>query len=211
VLMDVQMPEMDGLEATRRIRDPESAVLDHGVPIIAMTAHAMQGDRERCLAAGMDDYVTKPISPQVLADALDRWLPPDYAVPTTHAPSQTGAGRASAPPEATVFDEAGLLGRLMGDEALARAVIDGFLDDAPRQIDALTACLRAGDASGASRQAHTIKGASATVGGEALASVAQEMERAAMSGDLDGVRDRLPDLEAAFDRLRAAMTEFAGR
>ena len=75
VLMDVQMPEMDGLTATRAIRDPRSAVRDHGIPIIAMTAHAMQGDRELCLAAGMDDYVTKPVSRQALADALDRWLP----------------------------------------------------------------------------------------------------------------------------------------
>jgi CheY-like chemotaxis protein len=75
VLMDVQMPEMDGLEATRRIRNPQSAVINHGIPIIAMTAHAMQGDRERCLEAGMNDYVTKPVSPQALAEALDKWLP----------------------------------------------------------------------------------------------------------------------------------------
>jgi PAS domain S-box-containing protein len=75
VLMDVQMPEMDGLEATRRIRNPQSAVINHGIPIIAMTAHAMQGDRERCLEAGMNDYVTKPVSPQALVEALDKWLP----------------------------------------------------------------------------------------------------------------------------------------
>jgi len=75
VLMDVMMPEMDGLEATRRIRDPQSAVLDPTIPIIAMTANAMRGDRERCLAAGMDDYVPKPIAPRDLERALDKWLP----------------------------------------------------------------------------------------------------------------------------------------
>jgi len=75
VLMDVQMPEMDGLEATRHIRDPQSAVLNHRIPILAMTAHAMQGDRERCLEAGMNDYVAKPVAPQTLAEALDTWLP----------------------------------------------------------------------------------------------------------------------------------------
>ena len=75
VLMDVQMPEMDGFEATQRIRQAGSAVLNRRIPIVAMTAHAMQGDRERCLAAGMNDYVYKPVSPQALARALDRWLP----------------------------------------------------------------------------------------------------------------------------------------
>ncbi|NLA74245.1 MAG: response regulator, partial [Deltaproteobacteria bacterium] len=74
VLMDVQMPEMDGLEATRIIRDPGSSVLDHNVKIIAMTAHAMQGDRERCINAGMDDYTNKPIRPQELLDAIERQI-----------------------------------------------------------------------------------------------------------------------------------------
>jgi len=75
VLMDVQMPEMDGIEATREIRNLQSAVRNHQIPIIAMTAHALQGDRERCIEAGMNDYVPKPISPQILAEALEKWLP----------------------------------------------------------------------------------------------------------------------------------------
>jgi CheY-like chemotaxis protein len=75
--MDVQMPEMDGLEATRIIREPHSPVLDHRIPIIAMTAHAMQGDRERCLEAGMNDFVSKPVSPQALIEAMNTWLPPE--------------------------------------------------------------------------------------------------------------------------------------
>ncbi len=74
VLMDVQMPVLDGMEATRQIRDPQSAVLDHAIPIIAMTAEAMQGDREKCLEAGMNDYVAKPVTPQALAERLERWL-----------------------------------------------------------------------------------------------------------------------------------------
>jgi two-component system sensor histidine kinase/response regulator len=74
VLMDVQMPVLDGMEATRQIRDPHSAVLDRTIPIIAMTAEAMQGDRERCLDAGMNDYVAKPVTPQALAERLGRWL-----------------------------------------------------------------------------------------------------------------------------------------
>jgi CheY-like chemotaxis protein len=75
VLMDVQMPVMDGLEATRRIREEASPVLDRRIPVIAMTANAMQGDREACLQAGMDDYVAKPVKSEALAEALARWLP----------------------------------------------------------------------------------------------------------------------------------------
>ena len=210
VLMDVQMPEIDGFEATRRIRDPGSAVLNHAVPIIAMTAHAMQGDRERCLEAGMDDYVTKPISPEALADALDRWLPRDDAVPPVHAPAGPGtaipasAGRVEPP----VFDRAGMMARLMDDQELARIVVDGFLEDAPRLIEALRSCLGSGDAPGAIRGAHTIKGASATVGGEALRAVAAAMEIAATDGDFATVTARLPDLVSELGRLRAAMSDF---
>ncbi len=74
VLMDCQMPEMDGFEATRRIRDPRTGVRNAAVPVVAMTAHAMDGDREACLAAGMDDYIAKPVRPQELLDTLTRWL-----------------------------------------------------------------------------------------------------------------------------------------
>ncbi len=210
VLMDVQMPGVDGLEATRRIRDPRSAVLDHAIPIIAMTAHAMQGDRERCLEAGMDDYVSKPISPEALADALDRWLPSDDVTPAAMVPAgprrtvPAGAGDAAAP----AFDSAGMMDRLMGDQDLARIVVDGFLEDAPRLVQGLRDALAAGDGEVAVRQAHTIKGASATVGGEALRAVALRMERAGSAGDFEAVTARLPELESELDRLRSAMLDF---
>ncbi len=208
VLMDVQMPEMDGLEATRRIRDPRSAVRQHEIPIVAMTAHAMRGDRERCLEAGMNDYVTKPVSAQALADALERWLPRDDAVPPAHAPAGPGtaAPAMAGGPDAPVFDRAGMMARLVDDEDLARIVVDGFLEDAPKQIETLRTCLAAGDPAGALRQAHTIKGASAAVGGEALRAVAFEMEKAALAGDFEAVTARLADLDSEFARLKEAMT-----
>ena len=210
VLMDVQMPEMDGLEATRHIRDPRSAVLQHGIPIIAMTAHALQGDREECLAAGMDDYVTKPVSPQSLAEALDRWLPREDTARPAHAPTgpEAAAPAAAGDHEAPVFDRAGMLARLMGDEDLARTVVNGFLEDVPRQIEALRSYLGAGDVAGAFRQAHTMKGASANVGGEALRAAALEMEKAGRAGDLEAVAARLPDIESQFARLKEAMHDF---
>jgi PAS domain S-box-containing protein len=92
VLMDVQMPEMDGLEATRIIRDPQSHVLDHQIPIIAMTAHAMRGDREYCLETGMNDYITKPVSPHVLAEALNKWLPREDSSPLPEATRRDADG-----------------------------------------------------------------------------------------------------------------------
>jgi HPt (histidine-containing phosphotransfer) domain-containing protein len=109
-----------------------------------------------------------------------------------------------------VFDRTGLMARVLEDEDLARTVVQGFLDDAPSLIEALKDALRAGDESGAIRQAHTIKGASATVGGEALSAVAQEMETAATAGDLAQAGERLPDLESEFGRLRTAMGVLAG-
>jgi PAS domain S-box-containing protein len=146
LLMDMQMPVMDGLEATRQIRSPQSAIPNHRVPIIAMTAHAMQGDRERCI-------------------------------------------------------ETGMLKRLMNDEDLAQVVIESFLDDTPRQIEALRRYLEAWDAPGAERQAHTLRGASSNVGGEALRALAFEMEKAGKAGDLGSVRARMDDLEREFARL----------
>lgn len=102
ILMDMQMPELDGLETTRRIRQPNSTVLNPRLPIIAMTANAMRGDRGRCLDAGMNDYIAKPVSIRTLAAALDLWLPaPDATEP--HAPDTAGASAlgASSPPAAT--------------------------------------------------------------------------------------------------------------
>jgi CheY-like chemotaxis protein len=93
VLMDVQMPEMDGIEATRQIRDPQSRVLNHRVPIVAMTAHAMGDDRDKCLQAGMDDYITKPVRVPVLAAALEKWLRPARAC----SPAQDSPANAPCP------------------------------------------------------------------------------------------------------------------
>ncbi|MEN6448327.1 MAG: response regulator, partial [Syntrophaceae bacterium] len=207
VLMDVQMPVMDGLEATRSIRDPKSRVRNRQIPIIAMTAHAMQGDRERCLDAGMNDYVSKPVEPRVLAEVLEKWLPRKPGVSAGQRPDDAAEPAAATVLEAgaTVFDRTGVMARLMGDEDLVRMVADGFLQDIPRQIEALKGYLETGDAPGAERQAHTIKGASANVGGEALRAVAFEIEKAGKAGDLEVVRARLPELETQFVRLKEAM------
>jgi HPt (histidine-containing phosphotransfer) domain-containing protein len=158
----------------------------------------------------MNDYVSKPISPQALADALDKWLPQDTAarkekVPAkAHVHTPATPGTAGAP----VFDKSDIIARMDNDEDLAREVIVGFLDDIPRQISALRGYLEAGDTVRVERQAHTIKGASASVGGEALRVVAFEMEKAGKAGELEVITASLPELEAQFARLKVAMNEF---
>ena len=109
---------------------------------------------------------------------------------------------------APVFDRAGMMARLMDDEDLAQTVIDGFLKDIPKQIEALRSYLEAGDTAAALRQAHTIKGASANVGGEALRAAAISMENAGRVGDVEAVKARLLDIESQFGRLREAMNAF---
>jgi len=209
VLMDMQMPEMDGIEATREIRNPQSAVRNHQIPIIAMTAHALHGDREKCIEAGMNDYLTKPIFPQALADALEKWLPRETKVSGLQAlgDAKDRTSVTAREQEIPVFDKAGMMVRLMDDEDLARTVVGGFLEDIPRQIEVLKGCLEAGDAPRAERQAHSIKGASANVGGAALSAVAFEMEKAGKTGNLEAVAARLPELETQFARLKATMEQ----
>jgi len=210
VLMDLQMPEMDGLEATRRVRNPKSAIPNRQIPIIAMTAHAMQGDRERCLEAGMNDYVSKPVTPRALAEALDKWLPKENAECRKKKEEIDEGGSPSSlitHHSSRIFDRAGMMARLMDDEELARTVVEGFLDDIPRQIAAVKGYLETGDAPGVERQAHSIKGASANVGGERLREVAFELEKAAKAGDLSAAGGHMAELEAQFGRLKEAMTK----
>ncbi len=206
VLMDVQMPEMDGLEAARRIRDPNSPVLDHQIPIIAMTAYAMASDREKCRDAGMSDYLSKPIVPQDLSRALSRWLPKSNHAATKQRPvAAARPGKERCGHNAVIFDKAGLMTRLAGDEQLARNVLQTYLEETPEEIAALKAYLQAGDAPSIERQAHMIRGASANVGAEAVRAVSFEIEKMAKAGDLQRAAIHLPELESQFGRLSKVM------
>jgi CheY-like chemotaxis protein len=206
VLMDVLMPEMNGLEATRMIRDRHSAVRNSAIPIVAMTAAAMRGDRERCLEAGMNDYLAKPVALASLVKTLNTWLPQE-AVPPSQPPSQPAAGGVApevSEPEAPIFDRAGMLERLM-DEEMVAIILARFLESAPQQIASLRSLLEAGDVEGATRQAHSLKGAASNVGGERLRQVAFAVERAARAGDLRAAAEHLVELEPQFHQLRAAI------
>ncbi len=158
VLMDVQMPGMDGFEATRRIRASGQAY--DGVPIIAMTAHALEGDRERCAAAGMDDYVSKPVNPAVLAKVMDKYL------------DRTPGG----------LDRHAILQRVGGDEDLMREVIGIFLDDIPGRIRAIEKAVERGDPDTVQAEAHAVKGSAGNIGASGLYDAAGRLETAAKAG-----------------------------
>ena len=193
VLMDMQMPEMDGLSATRALRaDPAL----RGLPIIAMTANAMKADLDACLAAGMDDYVTKPIDRAVLAATLRKWLPasarigagqPDTAAgATTPAAAAPQPGPAPAPPAPLDgLDVSNALVRLgIGFDALQRLLIR-FADGQPQALAALRAAADAGDADAAAKAAHAIAGAAGNLGADGLRDAAKALESAARAGARD--------------------------
>jgi len=210
VLMDVQMPEMDGMEATRVARSASGGVLNPNIPIIAMTAHAMQGDREACLRAGMNDYLAKPVSPATLSCLLEKWLDrPDTAPDLNQARSAAvdparspEIGAASVEDALPAFDEDALLDRLAGDRDLATGIIGQFLEDIPKQIARLKGFLDSGDIKAAGLQAHTIKGAASAVSGEALTNIAFAMEKAGNAGDFERAKSMLGELQSQFERLR---------
>jgi CheY-like chemotaxis protein/HPt (histidine-containing phosphotransfer) domain-containing protein len=203
VLMDMRMPVMDGIEATRRIRDPQSQVLNRDIPIIALTANAMQSDRDSCLAAGMNDFVSKPMMKIELRNALARWLGTgDAAIRTA---DRQAASSTTAEEGPLIFDREGVMGRLDGDHELAQIVFASFLEDTPSQIQVLRDLVKNGNAPGVARQAHAIRGAASNVGGERLRAVASEMEGAADTGDLYFVNVRMDELELQFRCLKDAM------
>ena len=186
------------------IRNPQSAVLNHQIPVIAMTANAMRGDRERCLEAGMNAYVSKPVSPHALAEALNAWLPSD--TPKTRSNASAGESSFSkSVSEVPVFDRAGLVARLMGDEGLADRVLNRFLATTPEQIESLRQSLTSGDAAAANRTAHAIKGAASNISAEQLRQVAFELEQAAKAIDLNAAKIHLAELQSQFERLKEAI------
>jgi two-component system sensor histidine kinase/response regulator len=191
--MDMQMPKMDGLEATRQIRK-NPALAD--LPIIAMTANAMMGDRETCLAAGMNDYIAKPLHYQAMYAALARWTQRD--VPGT-APA---ASAAAQPGEASsVLDADGAMAR-MGGKKLYLSMLAKFVPSQGQAVQSIQDALAVNDRATAERLAHTLKGVAASVGATALAESADQMEQAIRSEEA-GEYARLTETTAG--RLRQAV------
>ncbi len=250
VLMDVQMPKMDGLEATRRIRNlerqVESSKLEfegskpedeqerpgRRVPIIAMTAGAMQKDKDSCLEAGMDDYVAKPVNPVELGRVLEKWLPasndrdshdhdshdrdshdrdphdfqtsrPSPASQSHHAILEPSEQAPPTHEQRSSFDKVELLRRFAGDEDMVRNTLHMFLVTVPDRIEALEAHMAAKDGRAAVREAHSIKGAAMTLACSALAHTARAMESAAADEDWAALNDLHAQMKRQWECIKS--------
>ncbi|GEM_PF-4061518 len=200
VLMDVQMPEMDGRTATRMIREGRRGVKDPTVPVVAVTAHASQLEEDACLAAGMDEFITKPIELKRLAKVLSRWhevLRNDHREPRDFEDTSE-LSPAKGPP---LFDRAALLERLGGDDSLVEGIIQVFRDSMPPLVLSLQEALEEGNLVKASRQAHQLKGAAGNVGAMALHKVTHQLEKWASQGDPQRAVSSFERLKSEFERF----------
>ncbi|MGB8658404.1 MAG: response regulator [Candidatus Zixiibacteriota bacterium] len=196
VFMDVQMPDMDGLEATKAIREMEGE--SKHTPIIAMTAHAMKGDRERCLQAGMDDYISKPIDPHEIIRVIEKWTIPSplsEVIPQGHEPERLD--HLQDPP----LDLEAALGRLDNDRAFCTEMIQEFLSHVPKQLQILEEAAKKGDAKMVEREAHSLKGAAGNLGARRIAKPALKLELLARTGDLSGAEELIHNLRIEFKYL----------
>jgi PAS domain S-box-containing protein len=196
VLMDVQMPEMGGLEATRVIREKEKGS-GHHLPIIAMTAHAMQGDREQCLEAGMDGYLAKPIDPKTFLQTVEGISA--RSVGSESAENEETAGLAGA------LDGKALLARFSGNRKLLRNIVKTFREDCPRMMGRIRNALTARDAVALADSAHALKGSIGNFGDSAALETTREMEKAARQGKLDGTWELYATLEDQIASLLPAL------
>jgi len=208
VFMDCQMPVLDGYEATKKIRSEHSGIIKSDIPIIAMTANAMAGDKQKCLDCGMDDYLSKPVVYAKVIDMLDKWLPEaakPQAIEDAEIVEQSPVKSESRADEIVVFDYDDMAGRLMGDIDLMRSVAEIFYEDLVEQLTTLKECVGNGDMAKSAAVIHQIKGAAANVGGKSLSALAHKMETEAKANKNEELHQDVARLEQQFSTLKLAM------
>ncbi len=195
VLMDIQMPNLDGLQTTAALRSPKSEVLDCRVPVVAMTAHAMREDRQRYLDAGMDGYLSKPIEPAALLEILNRYLP-------------LAGAEEDQPDLPPVFGPEAFLQRLLGNRKAAGRILDLFLTTTPPVLAAVQAAAATGDWEQAGRKLHLLAGSCATVSATRLYGQARDLEQLVKGGEFAAAAAGLLNLPLAFEQFHAVATRF---
>ncbi len=212
ILMDCQMPEMDGFQATREIRRREGT--DYHTPIIAMTANAMQGDRERCVEAGMDDYIAKPVKAEDLEAILERWVagasvPQHDTAETTlgGGRNEEGGGMATDVPDSSVCDVTEALARLDGDEELFQQLVGLFFTQGPEDMTQIREALASGDQTELMRRAHKLKGTLLQFSAPSVTEAVKRLEQHARDGDLLAAKTTFRELETEMDRLSRVLAK----
>jgi CheY-like chemotaxis protein/HPt (histidine-containing phosphotransfer) domain-containing protein len=203
VLMDVQMPEMDGFTATKIIRQQEESTGAH-IPIVALTAHAMRGDRERCLAAGMDAYLSKPLQAQQMFEVLEQLAPRSVS-----APQVAGEGTKEEDPGA-IFDQDAALARVEGDHDLLREIVGLFLLETPELQAAIRDSIARGDGKALEQAAHSVKGAVSSFGAHAAREAALRLEVLGRDGDLTQAMFACAELDREIAHLTRALAVYRG-
>ncbi|MFZ2957356.1 MAG: PAS domain S-box protein [Candidatus Ozemobacteraceae bacterium] len=213
VLMDCQMPELDGYDATRRIREREIAAGKAHVPIIALTAHAIEGERKRCIEAGMDDFLTKPAQPETLAQMLRKWLKGGTdkgSSPTVFPIAGEKAGTASISPDEAQVDDVHLIEAKLSQlvESLdldsATEIWGLYLQSGPTYLDNMNEAIQQQDASRLKKEAHAFKGACGNIGAKNLHGFCRQLEEMGAQFELSGAQTVLDRAKALFDTIEAA-------
>ncbi|HZH98528.1 MAG TPA: response regulator [Fimbriimonadaceae bacterium] len=213
VLMDVQMPEMDGYRATAEIRRRQKSEKAPHTPIIAMTANAMQGDRQRALEEGMDDYISKPVKPEVLGAVLERWISRDEEEKPGATPALELSDTSPTPDVSVDYSVLESLRELQGEGEpdILEELVGIFLEDAPSQLETLKEAAEKGDTQSIERLAHTLKGSCGNMGAVRMEALYSELENMGRSESLLDAPARISRLEEELGRVRAAFEEELSR